>query len=112
MVTEVPEFKSSSSPYHSYRNLFLIGDAAASIAPASGDGLAMAVTSGVMAADFAIKGEDKSYQHHWEKKFRKRLRWAKGLHKIMFYPSISKITLSTCSRYPELFNYLFRRTRK
>lgn len=111
MVTEVPEFCITNDAFHSYRNLFLIGDAAASIAPASGDGLAMGVTSAVMAVEFALKGKDFDYQKYWSNNYRKRLRWAKGIHQLMFHPFMSKVALRFCSQYPQLFHYLYRKTR-
>lgn len=111
LVAEVPEFALRPHSIRRYRNLYLVGDAAASIAPASGDGLAMAVTSGVKAAEFALRGEDRPFREYWKRNYTKRLRWAKGVHKIMFHPFLSKTVLAACSRFPWVFKVLYKRTR-
>jgi flavin-dependent dehydrogenase len=112
MVAEVPEFSWAPKPLYDYHNLYLIGDAAASIAPMSGEGLGMAVTSGVMAADSAIKNHDALYRQQWVERYGKRLRWAGGLHWLMLHPFLGEKLLRCCIKFPALFNMLYFTTRE
>lgn len=111
LTTEIPEFRLSPHFLKRFQNLYLIGDAAAAIAPASGDGLAMAVTSGVLAADCSVEKNTKVYHHQWKNIYQNRLRWAAFAHKLMFHPYASLPVLQLASVYPKLFDLLYFKTR-
>lgn len=111
IATDAPEFCFHDNFLPYFKNLYLIGDAAASIAPISGDGLAMAITSAVLAAHCAIDENNKEYIKKWRRLYRSRLRWAKGLHVLLLHPKLAKMGFKLCLWIPGLFNWFFKKTR-
>lgn len=111
MVTEVPEFSSCDGNEEAFQNLFLMGDAKATIPPASGAGLSMGITSGWMAAEFSLLDQGKEYQAAWQTRYATRLRWASLLHHLMLNPFFGEIVLNASILYPSLFRLLFRKIR-
>lgn len=109
MQVEVPAFQQKNRS--TWKNVYLIGDAATSIEPATGDGLAMAITSGVLAAEHASNGDWESYQQAWDRTYSKRLRWGRLLHWLMQHPYPAKAVLHTINRFPSLLNYFYSVTR-
>ena len=110
-TVDVPEFKKHPHFFHPCPALYLIGDAAAQIAPASGDGLAMALAGGKYAAHFALNKETRLYQKFLKKSFQQRVKWAKKIHNLHLSPFKSKLALSTCQSFPAIFQRLFTLTR-
>jgi flavin-dependent dehydrogenase len=110
-TVDVPEFKKHPHFFHPCPALYLIGDAAAQIAPASGDGLAMALASGQYAAHFALNKETRLYQKFLKKSFQQRVKWAKNIHNLHLSPFKSKLALSACQSFPAIFQRLFTLTR-
>jgi menaquinone-9 beta-reductase len=94
------------------KNVFFIGDALARIPPCAGDGLAMGITGGVMAADFAINNQWDGYLEAWMNRYRKRLRWAGLVHQLMLRPALAKKALQGLNAFPTGFSFLFHRTRQ
>lgn len=111
LVTEVPEFSKSRGKEEHFQNLFLIGDAKATIPPASGAGLSMGITSGWMAAEFSFEDQGKNYQAAWQSRYNTRLRWASLLHRLMLHPTFGKFILNASVLYPPLFRMFFHKIR-
>ncbi len=91
--------------------VYFLGDAAGSIPPVTGDGVAMAVSSGVMAAECASYDDAKGYRTRWLKQHHKHMRWGQLLHRIMLSPRQVKCALRICASFPKLSNFLFLKTR-
>ncbi len=106
LTVRVPTFGLRSTPQ--WPSSYFIGDAAAVIAPACGDGLAMAITSGVMAADYAVGGHYAAFSRHYLKRYRRRLQWGNLLHWAMLHPYLINLGV----RFPSLPTALFKRTRE
>ncbi len=106
-----PQFGIASHP--TWKNCYFIGDAAATIHPASGDGLAMAITSGVMAANYAIKRDYIGFKKAWKLTYQERLSWAKRLHELLIRPSCAQaaILASKTFGFKSFTRYIFRKTR-
>lgn len=109
MGGDVPEFGIRTHP--DWRSVFWIGDAAASIPPVCGDGLGMAVTSGVMAAEYMAEGKDQEFQADWYSHYRKRILWGKCLHKLVMTPWLCQVAFRLCKLFPTLPKWVFTLTR-
>jgi len=103
LTAKVPHFGLKTLP--KWPNTYFVGDAAATIPPASGDGIAIGLTSGVMCADYAARGAWKQFQQNWKRRYASRILWAKALHQLMLHPKIAWMG-ALC---PKL---LFRKTRE
>lgn len=93
-------------------NTYYIGDAAGAIPPIAGDGIAMGITSGVMAAEYAIAKNAPAYRIAWKKRYGPRLRIACWLHQAMVHRSSKALVFGACRRWPQLTYGLFRATRE
>lgn len=107
--TEVPGF--GLRKVRVYPNVYYLGDAMGSIAPVSGEGLAMAMASGCLAAEFSALGLYESYPAASRRLFKKRIRWANWLNHAVLTPGLVKIGLLACHLCPTLPAFLFSRTR-
>lgn len=108
-VAVVPHFGERTPPV--WEGCYFLGDAMGSIAPASGDGLAMAVTSGWLAAEYALADDPDGFRWAWRKVYRHRLRWAAMLHRVMMRPALAKGACRLAHFYPPLSDTFFHRTR-
>jgi flavin-dependent dehydrogenase len=84
LTCEIPSIGIKQVP--NWPQAYFIGDAVATIHPASGDGLAMGVTSGVMAVDFASRNDSLGFRRAWEDRYYHRLRAATWLHRFCMLP--------------------------
>lgn len=109
LVGQVPEFGIRKNPH--WDKAFWIGDAAGSIPPISGEGLALAVFSGCMAADYLLKSDSTQFQQDWLAQVKKRFIYAKLLHKTMLNPFTSKIAIKIGNLFPSTPQYFWGATR-
>ncbi|SCA64235.1 Uncharacterized protein SCG7086_CW_00030 [Chlamydiales bacterium SCGC AG-110-P3] len=110
MVGPIPEFGMRDDPR--WPNTLLIGDAAGVIPPATGNGLAMGLTSGILAAEYALKGDLESYQACWKKTYGKRISRGVCLHRFFLSSYLVKAMPLVNRLFPAIPDYLFRLTRK
>ena len=96
------------------------GDAAGMIHPLAGDGMAMAVRSGELAAAtlaVAARGELKRadvaplYAASWHREFDRRLRWSQQLHSLFIVPNLTLPALRFFDQIPPLGALALRATR-
>lgn len=101
-------------------DILLAGDAAGMIAPLAGDGMAMALHSGQMAAtatDSYLRGESSAvqmkytYSTTWRHTFANRLRLGRALNRIMLSPPLLTPSLRLLNFIPRLGDELVRQTR-
>jgi flavin-dependent dehydrogenase len=109
MVTPVPEFGIKSDPR--LPNVYLLGDAAGVIPPATGNGLAMGLGSGILAAEFAIRGDDIGYRNAWKKIYRGRIQRGKLLHSLFLSKHMIRVIPILTRLIPSLPNHIFSATR-
>lgn len=84
MEAFVPEFGLRTTSH--WPRTYWIGDAAGTIPPASGNGLSLAIASGYLAAEFALKDEAQLFKKEWKKKCYFQIKLAKGLHRLFLNP--------------------------
>ncbi len=108
LTGKVPEFGMRKVP--EVPDVYFIGDAAGSIPPISGDGLALALSSGIMAAKYCTANTP-SFKKDWQKEYCSRFFWAKLLHKIAITPPLANCGASLCKLIPSLPKKLFHLTR-
>lgn len=107
---QVPEFGMRKNPH--LERTFWIGDAAGGIPPISGEGLAIAVTSGCMAADYLLNSDARQFRIDWVRRYRKRYFFAQALHRILMQSSISEVGMNLCQAFPFIPLYLWKLTRE
>ncbi len=97
-----------------------VGDAAGYIHPLSGDGMAMALRSGELAArsvvhalewNLSLEDAASSYSSMWEREFGSRLRWAARLQPLFTDPRFTRIAQGIFDLAPILSSFAVRRTR-
>lgn len=101
-------------------DVLMAGDAAGMIAPLAGDGMAMALHSGKLAADVLalyLEGElgadavKQQYVAVWKRHFRRRLQLGRVLQAIMLRPALLTPGLRLINLLPTLGNVLLTQTR-
>ena len=100
--------------------LLRVGDAAGYIHPLSGDGMAMALRSGELAAravvhalkwNLAPEEAASSYALLWEREFGSRLRWAARLQPLFTNAKWTRAAQTAFDLAPQLSRFAVRRTR-
>jgi flavin-dependent dehydrogenase len=101
-------------------DILMAGDAAALIAPLAGDGIAMALHSGRLAARLTVEhlgglipAEQlpRRYAADWRREFGPRLRLARGLQSLTLRPRLVSPSLRLISAVPLLGSFLVAHTR-
>jgi menaquinone-9 beta-reductase len=110
LVGQIPEFGIREHPH--WDRAFWIGDAAGSIPPVSGEGLAIAVTSGCMAADYLMHSDSRAFETAWLKRYKRRFFWAVQLHRIMRSGFLGHLAMYACRAFPFLPYHLWKLTRE
>lgn len=107
------------SPFE--RGVLMAGDAAGLIVPLAGDGIAMALDGGMLAAEQVacfLEGEisaeqlRRSYPAGWQRRFGGRLRLGRLLQPVMLDPRLVSWALRTMNAVPWLGRFLIRHTRE
>ena len=109
MVCQVPAFGLKHPPL--WENTYFIGDAAGTIPPASGLGLSLAVISGCIAADYAMKADVAGFRLAWKKEFQSVFYYAHLLHRLFMQPVLVNPLTVLGSYMPRLGAKIFKWTR-
>lgn len=88
LTCQVPEFGIKKVP--KWPNAFFLGDAAGTIPPITGGGVAMGLLSGRLAAEYVLRGDAAGYRRAWKKAFSSPIRWGMLLHRFMLNPLLLK----------------------
>lgn len=110
MVGPVPEF-GIRRHQNLWPSTFFMGDAAGVIPPATGNGLAMGLTSGILAADYALKKQPETYRKQWKSVYAPRISKGILLHRLFLAHYLPKTIPIICQAFPSLYDYVFRATR-
>ncbi|SFR47335.1 Dehydrogenase (flavoprotein) [Robiginitalea myxolifaciens] len=102
------------------KNVLYCGDAAQLIHPLCGNGMAMAIHAGYMAAqaiadqfnkqDFDFDELSRVYQSNWHRTFNRRLRWGKTLQSLVTKPQGLRLGISTTRLLPGLLEKVIAQT--
>lgn len=107
LIGVVPEFGVQETPR--WPRAFFLGDAAGVIPPATGNGLAMGLTSGILAAEYALRYEAQAFRIRWKQEYNRRIARGMLLHRL-FLSSWGGM-IPTMQLFPFLPRYFFRATR-
>lgn len=100
-------------------HVLFAGDAAGMIAPLCGNGMSMAIHSGVIVSGLASafcrnavtrSQLEKSYRSLWTKRFRNRLWYGRTVQKMFGHPLSSGLLVSVLRNLPALANVLIRQS--
>ena len=100
--------------------VLMVGDAAASISPLCGDGMAMALRAGEMltpllhrflAGNMSSSAMLQAYERHWRQEFALRLKMGRVLQKVLLTPSWTQVAVMLLRTWPRLGQDLIRLTR-
>jgi flavin-dependent dehydrogenase len=105
----IPSFGIKKTP--DWLDTYFIGDAAGTIPPASGSGLSMAITSGSLAAEYAIIGNPIQFKQIWKSRYARQIYCGKIIHKILLNPALGNKLFRLASRFPILTRFAFTMTR-
>lgn len=102
------------------KNVLFCGDAAQLIHPLCGNGMAMAIHAGYMAAqaiadqfnkqDFDFEELSSVYQATWKNTFNRRLGWGKALQSLLTKPQGLRLGISTTRLLPGLLEKVIAQT--
>jgi flavin-dependent dehydrogenase len=108
MCTSIPQFGIKQVP--DWENTYFIGDAAGTIPPATGCGLTIAISSGILAAEYALRGDFKGFRKMWISRYGTQIRWGKQLHRMMVQPAISTGFIHFSTLFPLICHLAYRLT--
>ncbi len=98
--------------------IFFAGDSAGMIAPLCGDGMSMAIQSGIMAAriiagalDGAVDDPQKRYKTEWLDEYSTRMRWGRWFHNFLVRPYATQFGMKAMRRLPGILDTAIRVTR-
>lgn len=101
-------------------DVLMAGDAAGLIVPLAGDGIAMALRSGEVAASHGVgflRGQmsevalKRKYEGQWRREFAARLRLGRMLQVLMLRPRLLALSLRVIGGVPPIGRFLIRHTR-
>jgi len=110
MFAKVPDFGIKQTP--DWLDAYYIGDAAATIPPACGNGLALAISSGRLAAEYAINKRSQDFKRIWKKRCSSQIFWGKLLHRAMLNPCYLNPLLNLAGFFPILSRKTYHFTRR
>lgn len=109
MAAPVPEFGIRCTP--NWPRAYFLGDAAGVIPPATGNGLSMGLTSGILAAECALENAPDAYSLYWKESYAKRIKNGMLLHRLFLSPIAASLTLAAAKYLPSIAYHLYRSTR-
>lgn len=93
--------------------MYFIGDAAGTIPPITGNGLGLSIRGGILAADFAVKKDWKSFKKIFGESFLALQSFGgRVLHFVALHPLLCNPLVKLCHKYPSLADYLYLATRR
>lgn len=90
---------------------YFIGDARATIPPITGNGLSMAIQSGMMAAEYALEQDFSGFEKAWNTRFKRSIFFGKLFHTCAIDPRLRKSFIHLAALFPGLKDMIFRYTR-
>lgn len=100
-------------------HIFMAGDSAGMISPLSGNGMAMAITSGYILAGLiaaAVRNQtprnvlEQQYRDEWSRRFHQRVKWGNALQDLFNRPAATNFGISFLSAVPKLTPYIIQKT--
>ena len=99
---EVPVGKLGVKKTPDWPNAYFIGDAAGTTPPATGNGITLALLSGIMGAEFSYRKDPSGFKRAWLQKFKGPILWGNWIHRLMMRPSFSPLVHFAPSLYQKI----------
>jgi flavin-dependent dehydrogenase len=109
MKVRAPSFGIKRVP--AWPNTYFIGDAAATIPPATGNGLTMALIGGILAADYLVHNDAIGFRREWQRLCRRPIFFGKMLHQMFLHPYLSNPCIQLAKHFPLFIDHIFNCTR-
>jgi flavin-dependent dehydrogenase len=109
MEAHVPKFGLRAPP--PWPRTYWIGDAMGTIPPASGNGISLALASGYLAAEFAMRDDAAGFRCTWRKRCASQILFGKGLHHLFLHPLLGNRAIAISQHFPFLAQKIFSLTR-
>jgi flavin-dependent dehydrogenase len=90
--------------------LLYVGDAAGTVAPLGGEGIAMALGGARLLAETLPAGPA-AYERAWKRAFEGRMRWCRALSALAVRPAVASAALAVLARLPRAARRLVAATR-
>lgn len=110
LCTQAPPFGVRATP--SWQQTYFVGDAAGTIHPAAGDGLAMSLCSGYRLAQYVARHEEKEWKKMWQKTYSPIILCGKVFHTILFHPFLGRNLIRINQLFPPLSKQIYHFTRQ
>lgn len=113
----IPEWMSCSVPAFGIKKttflpqVYYVGEALASIPPATGDSLALELFMGKMVTEYLIKNDTLGFVAAWRARYKSVMRAAELLHLMFLHPSLTKCGIKFCEKFPQYASKIFACTR-
>jgi flavin-dependent dehydrogenase len=96
-------------------HILMVGDAAGLITPLCGNGMAIAIHTGKLAADAILQQDNRKaienqYSHQWRINFKNRLWVGRKVQWLFGSKSVSEISVNMINKSPFLANQILKRT--
>jgi len=101
------------------RGMLMLGDAAGLISPLCGNGMAMAIGSGLLAgaqADPFLRGKksraamERDYRRAWRQRYAQRMRWGRNLQALFGTPGLTDAAFAAIRYFPPILTQIISRT--
>ncbi len=109
MTTPAPAFGMKHPP--DWPHVYFVGDAAATIPPVTGNGLTLAIKSGMLAAEYAVRRDFQGFKKRWRQENRRLLFWGQVLHAAALHSSGQRAVCYLGRCFPSLLHPLYYLTR-
>lgn len=108
MQVKIPEFGlKHTTPLP---RTYYIGDAALTVPPACGNGLSLAIQSGCLAAQYALRDDSAGFRSDWNKRIKRQLFFDKVLHQIMLRPRCASALMQVSRWQPSFATTVYNLT--
>ena len=109
LQASIPGFGYKKVPH--WPSSYFIGDAISTIPPACGGGIAFALASGYLAAEFAVKNNPVKFRKIWRHYSRRPLFFGKVLHHLFLNSRLSQWSLQLSQLWPQIPQSFYHLTR-
>lgn len=109
MEAFIPQLGTKKNP--DWPRTYWIGDAAQTIPPASGNGITLAIASGILSAEYAVKDQWKAFKKEWASRCRTKMKIAQMMHHLFLHPTAGSMAIQFSHYFPSPARRIFEISR-